>query len=129
MNSSPEYLHSELPAIELFKKLSYGYYDAEVNDERQDITEVILKDRLFAAIKRINTTDGWQISDSNIEKAYNELTGIYSASLMESNQKAWQLIRGASFSVKQLINGHLFGFTFIGDCQLIAGQDIARQFF
>jgi type I restriction enzyme R subunit len=105
MNNSPEFIHSELPAIELFKKLGYQFYDAGITDERQDITEVILKERLYAAIRRINTTHDWKISDSNVEKAYNELTGIYSASLMESNQKAWELIRGASFSVKQLING------------------------
>lgn len=105
MNTTPEYIHSELPAIELFKKLKYQYYDGELTDERDDITEVILKDRLLTAIKRINKTDEWEISDNNVLKAYNELTNIYSASLMESNQKAWELIRGASFSVKQDIDG------------------------
>lgn len=105
MNTSPEYIHSELPAIELFKKLQYQYYDGELTDERDDITEVILKDRLLNAIKRINKSVEWEISDTNAQKAYNELTSIYSASLMESNQKAWELIRGANFSVKQDING------------------------
>jgi type I restriction enzyme R subunit len=105
MSATPEYIHSELPAIELFKKLRYQYYDGELTDERDDITEVILKDRLLKAIKRINKTDEWEISDHNVQKAYNELTNIYSASLMESNQKAWELIRGAGFSVKQDING------------------------
>lgn len=103
MNTSPEFLHSELPAIELFKKLNYQYYDGELTDERDDITEVILKDRLFKAIKRINTSNEWEINGNNIQKAFDELTNIYSASLMESNKKAWELIRGASFSVKQLI--------------------------
>ncbi len=105
MYNSPEYIHSELPAIELFKKLKYEYYDGELTDERNDISEVILKDRLLKAIKRINTTSDWEISDNNIQKAFNELTNIYSASLMESNQKAWELIRGAIFPVKQVING------------------------
>ena len=105
MNTSPEYIHSELPAIELFKKLNYEYYDCELTDERDDITEVILKDRLLKAIKRINTTREWEISDNNVLKAYNELTNIYSASLMESNKKVWGLIRGATFPIKQVING------------------------
>ena len=105
MDTSPEYIHSELPAIELFKKLKYNYLDGELSDEREDITEVILTERLLKAIKRINKTDEWEISDNNVLKAFNELTNIYSASLMESNQKAWELIRGAKFSVKQLIHG------------------------
>jgi len=105
MNTSPEYINSEFPAIELFKKLHYQYYNGELTDERDDITEVILKERLLAAIKRINKSTEWEISDTNTQKAYNELTSIYSASLMESNQKAWELIRGANFSVKQDING------------------------
>ncbi|MCK9421839.1 MAG: type I restriction endonuclease [Bacteroidales bacterium] len=104
MISTPEYIHSELPAIELFKKLEYQYYDGELTDERDDISEVVLKDRLLKAIKRINTTREWEISDNNVQKAFNEITNIYSVSLMESNQRAWELIRGASFSVKQVIN-------------------------
>lgn len=103
--NTPEFLHSELPAIELFRKLKYDYYDGELTDERDDISEVILKDRLLKAIKKINTTGEWEISGNNIQKAFNELTNIYSASLMESNQRAWALIRGAGFSVKQVIKG------------------------
>jgi len=105
MKSSPEYIHSELPAIELFKKLGYGYYDGKLTDERENIGEVILKERLTKAIKRINTTAEWEISNTNVQKAYNELTNVYASSLMESNQKAWELIRGAGFSVKQVIHG------------------------
>ncbi|MCX6235005.1 MAG: type I restriction endonuclease [Bacteroidetes bacterium] len=105
MNTSPEYIHSELPAIELFRKLRYEYYDGELTDERDNISEVILKDRLLQTIKRINTISEWEISENNVQKAFNEITNIYSASLMESNQRAWELIRGANFSVKQVING------------------------
>ena len=105
MSTSPEYLHSELPAIELFKKLNYQYYDGELTDERDDSSEVIIEERLLKAIKQINTTNEWKISDNNVQKTYNELTNVFSASLMESNQKAWELIRGANFSVKQVING------------------------
>jgi len=99
MSQSPEYIHSELPAIELFKKLGYAYFNAGTHDERDDITEVLLKDRLLASIKRINP---W-INDNNLNKAYTELTSVNGASLMEINQQIWELIRGGTFSVKQLL--------------------------
>ncbi|MEQ8324027.1 MAG: type I restriction endonuclease [Vicingaceae bacterium] len=101
MNQSPEYIHSELPAIELFKGMGYEYYDGSIKEERNDITEVLLKERLMKAIKRINP---W-INDNNLNKAYTELTGITGASLMEINQKVWELIRGGTYSVKQVIDG------------------------
>lgn len=101
MNHSPEYIYSELPAIELFQQMGYQYFDANQHDERTDITEVLLSDRLLASIKRINP---W-INANNLNKAYNELTTITGASLMEINQKVWELIRGGTLAVKQLING------------------------
>jgi type I restriction enzyme, R subunit len=101
MITSPEYQHSELPAIELFKQLGYQYFDASQHDERLDITEVLLEDRLLKSIKRLNP---W-ISDNNLNKAHQELTSVNGASLMEINQKIWELIRGGTFSVKQVIDG------------------------
>lgn len=99
--ASPEYIHSELPAIKLLQQMGYQYFDASKQDERNDITEVLLKGRLLEAIKRINP---W-INENNLNKAYNELTTINGASLMEVNQKIWELIRGGNFTVKQVING------------------------
>jgi len=101
MSQSPEYIHSELPAIELFQQLGYEYYDASVSDERADITEVLIKDRLLASIKRINP---W-INDNNLNKAYTQLTGVNGASLMEINQAIWELIKGGTYTVKQVIDG------------------------
>jgi type I restriction enzyme, R subunit len=101
MSQSPEYKYSELPAIELLQKLGYQYYDGCIEDERIDITEIVLKDRLLQAIKRINP---W-INDNNLQKAYSKITSVQGASLMEINQQIWELIRGASFSVKQVIDG------------------------
>ena len=101
MNNSPEYIHSELPAITLFKKMGYQYYDGSVIEERNDITEVVLKGRLLEAIKRLNP---W-INDNNLNKAYNEITQVTGTSLMEINEKIWHLLKGATFSVKQVING------------------------
>ncbi|WP_275314961.1 type I restriction endonuclease subunit R [Tenacibaculum bernardetii] len=101
MSQSPEYLHSELPAIQLLQQLGYQYYDASKQDEREDITEVVLKNRLLAAIKRINP---W-INENNLNKAFLELTTVNGASLMEINQKIWELLRGGDYVVKQVIDG------------------------
>lgn len=100
MSKSPEYLNSELPAIDLFQQMGYQYCDASKLDERSDITEVILKDRLLAAIKRLNP---W-INDNNLNKAFNELTSITGASLMEINEKVCELLKGATLTVKQVID-------------------------
>jgi type I restriction enzyme R subunit len=99
MNKSPEYLNSELPAIELFQQMGYQYYNANQQDERNNITEVVLKDRLSASIKKLNP---W-INDNNLNKAYTELTSVTGASLMEINEKVWKLIKGATLTVKQVI--------------------------
>lgn len=101
MNTSPEYIYSELSAIELFQKLRYNYYCADQKDERSSIQEVILSGRLKAAIKRINP---W-INDNNLQKAYDAITGITGASLMEINEKVWELLRGSQLSLKQVVNG------------------------
>ena len=101
MSQSPEYIHSELPAIKLFQQMGYQYFDANLQDERTDITEVLLKDRLLASIKKLNP---W-INANNLNKAHTALTSVSGASLMEINQKIWDLIRGGTYSVKQDING------------------------
>jgi len=96
-----EYTYSELPAIELFQKLGYQYYCGSATDERTDITEVILQDRLVVAIKTLNP---W-IDDHNLAKALDEITNVQGASLMEINQKIWETIRGSVFTVKQVFGG------------------------
>lgn len=101
MGNSPEFIHSESPAIDIFQRLGYMYFDGSVDDERSDITDVILEGRLRNAIKRINP---W-INDNNLEKAYDKITSIQGASLIEVNQQIWELLRGASFSLKQDVDG------------------------
>jgi type I restriction enzyme R subunit len=102
MKNSPEYNYSELPAIQLLEQLGYQYYDASQGvEERKDITEVILKDRLLTAITRLNP---W-MDEANIQKAFNQLTSVQGASLMEINQKIWELIRGGTSTLKQELDG------------------------
>ncbi len=38
MSNNPEYLQSELPAITLFQKMGYQYYNGATQDEHLDIT-------------------------------------------------------------------------------------------
>lgn len=100
MKKSLEYIDSELPAIELFKKLGYQYYNASEKKERENISEVLLKTRLESAIKRINP---W-INEANCAKAITALTAVNGASLMENNEQIWELLGGGNFTVKQVIN-------------------------
>jgi type I restriction enzyme, R subunit len=101
MVSNPEYIYSELPAIELFKSMDYQYYDASKKDERESIYDIILTDRLKAALKRINKG----ITESALNKAIDKISGISATSLIEANQQVWELIRGKEFAPKQIING------------------------
>ena len=101
MREPSEYIHSEQPAIELFQRLGYQYFDGAVADERNDITEVVLAERLRQSIQRINP---W-INDNNLQKAFDKITSVQGASLMEINQQIWELIKGDTFSLKQVING------------------------
>lgn len=96
-----EYLKSELPAIKLFKELGYQYWDGRVSDERTDITEVILMDRLLAVLQRINP---W-LDEPSLQKAFEKITSVQGNSLMEINQQIWELIRSDTFSVKQNFDG------------------------
>ncbi|WP_282124994.1 type I restriction endonuclease subunit R [Marinifilum flexuosum] len=101
MTQSPEYTHSEKPALDLFKKLGYTYSPASAIPEREDITQVILQDRLREAIQRINP---W-INEINLEKAFHKITSVAGNSLMEINQGIWKLLEGRSYSEKQILNG------------------------
>ncbi len=101
MSHSPEFYESELPAIELFKKLGYAYVDGCNDDERVDITEMVLKNRLLKALQRINPL----LSENNLQKAYDKITNLQGASLMEINQQAWELIKGDTLALKQVQNG------------------------
>ena len=85
---TPEYLQSELPAIELFQKLGYDYIDASLNDSRSSINEVVLLDRLRTALQKINP---W-LNGNVLEKVIRNVTTISASSLMEANQRAFELI-------------------------------------
>lgn len=85
---TPEYLQSELPALELFQKLGYDYIDASIDDCRSSISDVLLLDRLGSALQKINP---W-LSGNVLEKVIRNITTISASTLMEANQRAFELI-------------------------------------
>ena len=88
MNQTPEYLYSELPAIELFTKLGFDYFDASTLDIRESISEVILEDRLRSSLLKINP---WLESNS-LERVVRKIKNIQATTLMEANQIVFDLI-------------------------------------
>jgi len=81
-----EYLQSELPAIELFQKLGYDYFDA-----KGEMYEVVLEDRLTNSLKRINP---W-LSENNLQKVSRKILAVSGSSLMEINSEIHKLITKA----------------------------------
>ena len=88
MSQTPGYLQSELPAIELFQKLDYDYFDGAKEDPRNSINEVILEDRLRASLTKINP---W-LKGNTLEKVIRTITNIQASTLMEANRKVFELI-------------------------------------
>ncbi|WP_324172907.1 HsdR family type I site-specific deoxyribonuclease [Sulfurimonas sp.] len=87
-----EYLQSELPAIELFKKLKYDYLDA-----KGEMYEVVLEDRLINSLKRINP---W-LNENNLQKIIRKILAVSGSSLMEINSQIHKLItRADALSLK-----------------------------
>ncbi|MEA1956180.1 MAG: type I restriction endonuclease subunit R [Campylobacterota bacterium] len=81
-----EYLQSELPAIELFKKLNYDYFDA-----KSESYEVVLEDRLKTSLKKINP---W-LNENNLAKVIRKILAVSGSSLMEINSEIHKLIAKA----------------------------------
>ena len=88
MSQTPEYLYSELPAIELFKKLGFNCFDASIADTRESINEVILEDRLRQSLLKINP---W-LRDNSLEKVVRKLKNIQASTLIEANQIVFDFI-------------------------------------
>jgi len=98
---TPEYLQSELPAIQLFEKLGYTYLNGSKNDEQASINDVILEDRLKSAIQRLNP---W-LNENNLNNAFKEITSVPAASLMEANEFVHKLISTQTYTPKQIMDG------------------------
>ena len=87
-----EYLQSELPGIELFKKLGYDYFDA-----KGEMYEVVLEDKLTTSLKKINP---W-LNENNLQKVIRKILAVSGSSLMEINSEIHKLItRADALSLK-----------------------------
>jgi type I restriction enzyme R subunit len=97
-----EYAGVEQPAVQLFQKLGYEYYNAGQHDqERKSINETVLVNRLKASLKRINP---W-LNDNNLNIAARKMTAVHDSSLIKINRQIHKRLQGPAVSVSQLING------------------------
>ncbi|MDO7850403.1 type I restriction endonuclease subunit R [Hymenobacter convexus] len=105
MTTNSEYLTSEQPALALLQRLGYQYLSgAALATERPDITQVVLLQRLRAAIARLNPL----LDAHNQQKAYDRITTVSGSSLMEINEGVWKLLRGnAEWTLNQDVAGKL----------------------
>ena len=88
-----EYDKVEAPALKQLQQLGWEYIHGadlspESSNERSYFRDVVLANRLDAAIKRINP---W-ISDENLRKVSRELTHPHIATLMEANHQIYQTL-------------------------------------
>jgi len=100
-NHTPEYLESELPAIQLLQKLGYDYHNGSEKDSRESINEVLLKDRLQRAVTKLNP---W-INDNNLKNAIKQISHKTSTIVMDANEQIHNLINNQTYTVKQTFSG------------------------
>lgn len=75
---------SEDPAVEHLRRLGYTYLAPSVLDaERISVRDVFLRERLNAAIRRLNP---W-ISEDNAHRAAHAVTAVQAASILEASEK------------------------------------------
>lgn len=90
MEKWDEYNLVEKPALKDFEKLGWEVHDDKVlestADNRENLKEVILEDRLRDAIKRINP---W-INENNLNKAVRKIKHVEATNHMQANKKIHQ---------------------------------------
>ena len=93
-----EYLKSELPAIKQLKAMGYDYKSqSDLNKKRRDYREVLLYDRLEAAIRKHNP----EFDEDGVYEALSEMDESklpYSLDIMDTNEKTRAKLVGLSRS-------------------------------
>jgi type I restriction enzyme R subunit len=70
--------------IEQLREMGYEYiHGSSLDSERETLREVVIKDRLAAAIQKFNP---W-INENNLSKVIRQITHIEATNLMEANEK------------------------------------------
>lgn len=93
-----EYTEVEAPLIAQLVAMRWGYLTGDVHDpgrtERESFRDVLLRDRLRDALRRINRDDDdrpW-LDDTRVDVAAERLERLRSVRLMEANQEATELL-------------------------------------
>src|SRR5687767_949951 len=88
----------ELPLIEQLQGMGWQHLEGDTDvpylTERGSFREVLLLERLRAAVRRINRYDAGQewLDDSRVEQAVTDLERLGAHRLMEANQAATRLL-------------------------------------
>ena len=99
MRSDPEYIHVEAPLLAQLRSMGWTCIEGSEHDPavtgRTRFTEVLLRDRLRQAIRRINLDgDGTEwLDDARITQAMNAVERMTAPRLMEANEAATELLR------------------------------------
>jgi type I restriction enzyme, R subunit len=95
---TPEYIYVEKPTIDQLISMGWQYikgsWDNPQVTDRENFKQVLIGDRLKAAIKRINLDDNgnpW-LDDTQVNAAVSQLERLGAQRLMEANQAATKLL-------------------------------------
>ncbi|QIR40296.1 type I restriction endonuclease subunit R [Tolypothrix sp. PCC 7910] len=95
---TPEYIHVEMPTIQQLISMGWQYiegsWDNPAITERDNFKQVLLTQRIKAAIKRINLDENgnpW-LDDIQVQTAVSQLERLGANRLMEANQAATELL-------------------------------------
>jgi type I site-specific restriction-modification system R (restriction) subunit len=96
--STPEYIYVEKPTNDQLQSIGWQYIEGSWDNpqvtDRENFKQVLISDRLKAAIKRINLDDNgnpW-LNDTQVNAAVSQLERLTSQRLMEANQAATELL-------------------------------------
>ncbi|MGE5658095.1 MAG: type I restriction endonuclease [Actinomycetota bacterium] len=95
---TPEYIHSEKPIIDQLISMGWQQIEGDWNNpqvtERENFKQVLITQRLKAAIKRINLDENgneW-LDETQVNATASKLERLASQKLMEANQVATELL-------------------------------------
>jgi type I restriction enzyme R subunit len=95
---TPEYIYAEKPTIDQLVRMGWQYIEGSWDNaqitERENFKQVLISDRLKAAIKRINLNgkgNPW-LDDTQVNAAVSQLERLGAQRLMEANQAATELL-------------------------------------
>jgi type I restriction enzyme R subunit len=93
-----EYTQVELPFIEQLKGLGWEHIEGDIDvpylSERESFRDVLLKDRLCEAVRRINLDESGRpwLDEGRIREAVGQLERLGAPKLMEANERATELM-------------------------------------